>query len=61
MQCDGSIYVPLLSALRATTEQNNQSVAVLSKIDPIPRSPVDDIFADSCEPFDVGGIAKLQT
>jgi hypothetical protein len=34
VQCDGSINACLLPALRATTEQDDESVAVLSKIDP---------------------------
>src|SRR5260370_39443677 len=61
VQYDGSIYIRLLPAFRAAAKQNNESVAVLSKIDPIARPPVDDVFADTCEPLDVGGIAKLQT
>ena len=61
MQCDGSIYIRLLPALRAATEQDNERVAVLSKIDPIAGSSVDDIFTDTCEPFDLGGITELQT
>ncbi len=47
VQCDGAIYVRLLPAFRTTTKQNNKRVAVLSKVDPITRSPVDDVFTDT--------------
>jgi hypothetical protein len=60
VQGDGPIDIRLLPALRATTEQHNERVAVLGKINPITRSPVDDIFTYTCEPFDVGGITKLR-
>jgi hypothetical protein len=59
VQCLGSISVSLLPSLRAAAEQNNESVAILCQIDPVPRTPVDDALTNPSEPFDVGGIAEL--
>jgi hypothetical protein len=51
VQCLGSIYIRLLPSLRAATEQNYESVAILGQIDPVPRAPVDDTLSNACEPF----------
>lgn len=51
----------LLPFLGAATEQNDQSFAILRQVDAITRPPVDFALTNTPEPFDVQGVAQLQS
>ena len=50
----------LLGALGTSTKQNNQCVTVLRQIDAVPRSPIDNTFADARKPFHAHRIAEFK-
>src|SRR5579872_5035658 len=53
-------YVRLLPFLRATNKKDNESFAVPTQIKSVARPPVDPVFPDRSQPFDVRGIAHFQ-
>lgn len=57
--CPFNIF--LLPALGATTQQDDESFAILGKVGAVARPPVDNVFADAVKPLYTGRIAKLQT
>jgi hypothetical protein len=54
-----SFDVRLLAALGAAAKQHDQRFTVFRQIDPITRTPVDDVFADAHESLHIGSIAEF--
>ena len=53
--------VRLLAPLRTATEQDHDVLAVLGKVDPIARPPIDPILADDADSLDGRRVAHLET
>jgi hypothetical protein len=57
----GPFDIGLLPLLRAPDEQDDENIAVLRKVEPVTRPPVDAIFAQTAaDPFDVRRVAGFQ-
>src|SRR5438105_12300301 len=54
------LYVGLLAALGAATQKDDQRIPVLGQINPVARSPVDDVFAHPAELLDPRRVADAQ-
>jgi hypothetical protein len=55
----GPVDICLLAALGPAAKQHNQRFAVFRQIDPITRTPIDDVFADARKPLHVRPIAEF--